>query len=165
MVFEKVEALFTNTFDLCRNAVNQDSTAKAERAVAFHRKLIEQDIIQLTSDLQDKLVLCEEMLHAGTFALFLSRVFTPSLIIFPTPQLKPITLSRKVGTRPRDPLARRGTRDGHASRLFPKPGSGTGSAVTQGVGCVTPTQGGDPPDRSTRTISLPPFTSMCTMCS
>ena len=52
------------------------------------------------------------------------------------------TTDRSIDAMAADPLARRGTRDCHASRLFPKPGSGTGSAVTQGVGCVT--QGGDP---------------------
>jgi hypothetical protein len=67
-----VEPLLATTYVLCRDASRGvDCMSRAERAVAFHRKFVEQEIIQLTSEMEDKLGSCEKLLHAGALGSFL----------------------------------------------------------------------------------------------
>ena len=49
--------------------------SKAETAVAFHRKLIEAEIVHLTPSLKEKLSSCEQMLTAGALGTSLSDSF------------------------------------------------------------------------------------------
>lgn len=79
MTLEEVESLLLDTYELCRNvSTSEDAMAKAERAVAFHRKLAEQGILRLTSEMEEMLAWCESVLSIG--ALGSSFRFSPSLL-------------------------------------------------------------------------------------
>lgn len=85
MALERFEALLLHTHELCLYAsTSLQAMAKAERAVSFHRKLIVQEIVQLTSEQEDRFCTCEEMLDIGALSTLLLDVFAGSLIHFPS---------------------------------------------------------------------------------
>jgi len=62
---DPVEPLLKNTSKLCRDASNEEVHAKRKRAVAFHRKLVDQGVVHLTTELELILLACEDNLRDG----------------------------------------------------------------------------------------------------
>ena len=60
MLSPELAPLLAHTRELCRNA-----STKAQRAVAFHRKLVQETIVYLTPELEAELDFCGCLLNAG----------------------------------------------------------------------------------------------------
>ena len=86
------EPILGNTYELCQDVSSADGRAKAKWAGEFHRKLIEQEIVQLSPRLEHNFASCEYLVNAGTPSISSCEPPAIGIDYLLTPQLEPLLL-------------------------------------------------------------------------